>query len=85
MKSAQNGPAILNISLDMLSSPVALPVDNEHMSVLISVVVMGASLSKEVWVGVGGLSLKYWEHENFDSGGLSSGGFFVVQVFEEGG
>ena len=35
MKSAQNEPAIFSISLVMLSSPVALPVDNERMPVLI--------------------------------------------------
>ena len=73
MKSEQNGPAILSIS-------VALPVDNERL--FISVVVMGASLSKEVWAGVGGL-LKYWEHENCDSGGLSLGDFSLYRSLKK--
>ena len=66
-KLRQGGPAIFSISLEMLSSPVALPVEtveSAQMLVLISVWVMGFSQSSEVWVGVGGFSLKYWEHEN---------------------
>ena len=55
----------------MLSSPVALPVESARMLVLISAWVMGVSQSSEVWVGVGGFSLKYWEHENWVSWGLS--------------
>ena len=53
------------------------------MLVLISVVVMGASLSWEVWASVGGLSLKYWEYESCDSGGLSSGDFSLYRSLKK--
>ena len=62
MKSEQVGLIALSISLEMLSSPVALSVVCERKLEFISE--MEVSLSREVCEGVGGFSLKYWEHEN---------------------
>ena len=66
-KSEQAGPAVLSISFEMLSKPVALPMARDFRPSFISVMVMGDSLSREVCVGVGGFSWKYWEHENCGS------------------
>ena len=57
-KSEQDGPAILSISFEMLSKPVALPMDRDFRPSFISVVVMGVSLSREVCASVAQTSLE---------------------------
>ena len=54
MKSEQDWPAAFSISFEMLSSPVALPVESEWMLAFISVVEMGVSQSRVVWVDIEG-------------------------------